>query len=246
MPARPTVTGVRGARVQGCAADPIWFGLAETSHTPTPPLPSDPGDPQLVWPRRDIAHSNPTTTAKSAIQKKEEATAHAATSPNVGGLLEAPPHYIQPCGVSSFEGLDKPTSKKDNYGKKMVNTYRGSYQELKEVIRLYGLDDDIVITKGNIVNTLPKFLKNDNSMFSFVYCDTDSYAPTKTILENLHSRMPVNGIFVFDEYNYEQWGGETKAVNEFLDKFGAHYEVNNITNTRQPTMYLKKQSPHLH
>jgi len=149
-------------------------------------------------------------------------------------------------GFDSFEGLDKPTSKKDNYGKKMVNTYRGSYQELKEVIRLYGLDDDIVITKGNIVNTLPKFLKNNNSMFSFVYCDTDSYAPTKTILENLHSRMPVNGIFVFDEYNYEQWGGETKAVNEFLDKFGAHYEVNNITNTRQPTMYLKKQSPHLH
>jgi SAM-dependent methyltransferase len=140
----------------------------------------------------------------------------------------------------SFEGLTQ-FHEKDNEAVSLKGAYRGNLEELTDLIKLNKLDDNIRIQKGYIENTLPSLLEEDSSLsFSMVYIDTDLYTSSKIILESLHSRLMKGGIFVFDEWNYPQWPGETIAAREFLNEHGSNYEVIHIQNTRQPTLVLKK------
>ena len=140
----------------------------------------------------------------------------------------------------SFQGLSEFTDQ-DGNGRKSKGDYKGSLKELKDIIKLYHLTDEIVIHKGLIEKTLPKVIaKNKSLTFSFVYCDVDLYQSTKTILELLHPRLSKGGVFVFDEWNYENFPGESVAVNEFLKTHGKYYQVEHISQTRQPSLLIRK------
>lgn len=140
----------------------------------------------------------------------------------------------------SFEGLTTFTDD-DGAAASEQGTYRGNHEELVDIIRLYNMQDDIVIHKGLIQDTLPDaFPGSDPTAFSFVYCDTDLYEPTNIILNTFHPRLAVGGLFVLDEWNYSEWPGETRATNEFLETFGDCYEVTQICNTNQPSLALRK------
>jgi predicted O-methyltransferase YrrM len=108
------------------------------------------------------------------------------------------------------------------------------------MINLSELDDDIVIHKGDILKTLPDVLKNEGLSFSFVYCDTDLYAPIRLILDSLHPRLSKGGIIAMDEWNYDKWPGEAIAVREFMEHHGESYEMCHVNNARQPSLVLKK------
>ena len=43
-----------------------------------------------------------------------------------------------------------------------------------------------------------------------------------------------------DEWNYDQWPGESLAVREFLETNGDSYEMISVRNARQPSLVLKK------
>jgi hypothetical protein len=120
--------------------------------------------------------------------------------------------------------------------------YKGSLDELREMISLYELDDEIVIHEGLIQDTLAPLLQARADLsFSLVYCDTDLYEPTKLILDGVHTRLSDGGLFVFDQWNTEKWPGETVAVREFLDRHGHDYEQKAISGARHPTLALKKR-----
>jgi hypothetical protein len=137
----------------------------------------------------------------------------------------------------SFEGLQTITNN-DNTST-ISGSYCGNLLDLKDIINLYELQDNIVIHAGNILETLPVVLDNKSLNFSFVYCDTDLYKPTISILENIHSRLSKGGLFILDEWNYEKWPGESIAVREFLEKHD-NYEMIHVRNARQPSLVLKK------
>ena len=140
----------------------------------------------------------------------------------------------------SFEGLTTFTES-DGRAAAQAGDYRGSYEELLDVLDLYGLQNDVVIHKGLIRDTLPKaFPEDDPTVLSFVYCDTDLYEPTNLLLDQLHPRLAVGGVFVFDEWNFEQWPGETHAANEFLAAHAESYEARPVKNTLQPSLVLRK------
>jgi SAM-dependent methyltransferase len=141
----------------------------------------------------------------------------------------------------SFEGL-KTFADKDgctNITEINGGIYQGNYHELIDLIELYELQDDIIIHVGDILETLPVVLDDKSLNFSFVYCDTDLYKPTISILESIHSRLSKGGLFIMDEWNYGRWQGESIAVREFLDKHD-NYEMIHVRNTRQPSLVLKK------
>jgi len=141
----------------------------------------------------------------------------------------------------SFEGLDKFSKEDNDEAKLKKGKYKGSYEKLMDVISLYQLNDEIEIHKGRIEDVLPETLtKNKALTFSFVYCDVDLYDPTKLVIESLHDRLSKNGLFVFDEWNYENFQGEGKAVNEFLKVNSSKYEIQHVKHTRQPSLVLKK------
>ena len=140
----------------------------------------------------------------------------------------------------SFEGLTTFTSK-DGSAAAQQNAYAGNLGELQEMIRLYELQDEVVIHRGLIQDTLPAALAHDAALtFSFVYCDTDLYEPTKVVLGGLHDRLAKGGLFVFDQWNDARWPGEGLAANEFMREHSDHYEPIGVRCARQPTLALKK------
>ena len=78
----------------------------------------------------------------------------------------------------SFEGLETFTPE-DGTAQAQAGAYKGSLEELTDMIGVCELGDDIVIHQGLIQETLPALLTEDGGMtFSFVYCDTDLFEPT--------------------------------------------------------------------
>ena len=145
--------------------------------------------------------------------------------------------------VHCFDGFMGLTefSSKDGTAAEHRGAYKGSYEELLDVIKLYEMEDEVIIHKGLIEKTLPALVESEKAMsFSLVYCDTDLYDSTSLILQSLHPRLMKGGMFVFDEWNADNYPGEGVAANEFLREFGEFYEVRAVKMARQPTMVIKK------
>lgn len=140
----------------------------------------------------------------------------------------------------SFQGLETFSTQDGGAGSSEGGTYRGNYDELRAMMSLNELEDDVVIHHGDILKTLPDALKNEGLSFSFVYCDTDLYAPSRLILDSLHPRLSKGGLIVMDEWNYDKWPGEAIAVREFMESHGGAYEMRHVRNARQPSLVLKK------
>jgi hypothetical protein len=151
-----------------------------------------------------------------------------------------PDGWKQVHGFESFEGL---TTFAASDGAASANTgaFAGSYDELIDLIALHELEDDVVLHKGLIQDTLPPLVAARPELsFSLVFCDTDLYEPTKLILNSLHERLTVGGMFVCDEWNHAQYPGETLAVREFLAVQGGAYRMEHPAGTRHPTLILSK------
>jgi len=118
----------------------------------------------------------------------------------------------------SFQGLA--TFAKED-GKQSAGQYRGSREELEAMIRLYELDGKVTINQGNIESTFPKFLvENPGLHFSLLYFDADLYSPAVAALKHGHDRLVKGGAFVFDEWNFLNFPGESTAVREFMSAHG--------------------------
>lgn len=75
--------------------------------------------------------------------------------------------------------------------------------------------ENIELVEGNIMETLPVFLKdNPDLKISLLHIDVDVYEPTKLILETLWNKISKGGVLVLDDYNTVE--GETRAVKEFF------------------------------
>ena len=143
----------------------------------------------------------------------------------------------------SFEGLVRFDKQDGDAAALYDGQYKGSLEELQDMIVLYTMEDDVVIHKGFVEDTLaPTLQQNQELSFSFVYCDVDLYEPTKVILELMHPRLSKGGVLVLDEWNYENFPGETIAVREFLDTYGHLYEQEHVKNSRQPSLVLRKKA----
>lgn len=60
--------------------------------------------------------------------------------------------------------------------------------------------------KGNVEISIPKFFKNNNDRFCFVYIDIDVENPTLLALESFWPRLVSGGIIIIDDYNSKKWG----------------------------------------
>jgi hypothetical protein len=73
------------------------------------------------------------------------------------------------------------------------------------------------LIKGNVVDTLPIFLKeNPHLIISMIIFDMDIYEPTKKSLEIITDRLTKGSVLVFDELHCKHFPGETLALKEAL------------------------------
>ncbi len=151
-----------------------------------------------------------------------------------------PDSYTEIIGFDSFEGLKTFNDEKDPQDKaKIENSYKGNVELLEDIIRLYEFDEFIQLIKGDVQETVALFLQERKDMrFSLIYLDMDLYPPTKIAIELLYPCLLKGGIMVFDEYNVENWPGETSAVHDVL---GNNVQIYRVPFTRQPTAYIVKE-----
>lgn len=75
-----------------------------------------------------------------------------------------------------------------------------SKEELEKVFKFKNFDN-IELCKGDILETLPKYLKNHPELrISILHIDVDVYKPSKLILELLFDKVVKGGIVILDDY----------------------------------------------
>jgi len=90
-----------------------------------------------------------------------------------------------------------------------------SENQLHNVLAQKHCDKNIQLIKGDIVNTVPSFVKSNQDLkISILNLDVDIYEPSVVILEHLYPLISNGGIMILDDYN--TFHGETNAINEFI------------------------------
>ena len=150
------------------------------------------------------------------------------TFAQLSAILEPTNYQRKIIGFDTFSGFVS-ISKEDEAGKSVHATKggfsvdAGIYEDLEKSIELYDSNrfvshmPKVVIVKGDIKETVPKYLEeNPHTVVSLLYLDVDVFEPTETAIECLVPRMPRGAIIVFDELNSDRWPGETLAVLKTL------------------------------
>ena len=127
-------------------------------------------------------------------------------------------------GFDTFEGFSSIDSSADPADVSSDNFADTSYEiisrslENLDTVRPVNKVNRFELVKGDIVTSLPKYVDEHPWMTcAMLILDTDLYRPTLTALSTVLPIMPKGAVVVFDEYNYQNFPGETQAVRELLD-----------------------------
>ena len=87
--------------------------------------------------------------------------------------------------------------------------------ELLRIFKKLGVDKNLELIKGNILKTLPHFIKSNKHLkISLLHIDVDTYEPTKLCLDILYPHVVKNGVIILDDYG--AFPGANKAIDEFF------------------------------
>ena len=125
-------------------------------------------------------------------------------------------------GFDTFEGFtaidaenDPKDISSDNLSDTSFETIQKS-QDALDIVRPVNKIKRFELVKGDITCTVPSYIDNNPAFTcSMLILDTDLYRPTLTALECIMPHMPKGGLVVLDEYNYQNFSGETKALKDF-------------------------------
>ena len=125
-------------------------------------------------------------------------------------------------GFDTFEGFASIDNNKDpkdvssaNFSDTSLDSIEKSLRAI-DIVRPVNKINRFELVKGDITETVPKYLK-ENPAFTcaMLILDTDLYMPTLTALKNFLPNMPKGSIVVLDEYNYQNFKGETQALKDY-------------------------------
>ncbi|WP_051032375.1 TylF/MycF/NovP-related O-methyltransferase [Solibacillus silvestris] len=112
-----------------------------------------------------------------------------------------------------------------------------SKQDLEESFKHKKIEN-IELIEGDILRTLPEYIQeNPHLKVALLHIDVDVYEPTALALELLFERVVPGGLVVFDDYGTVE--GETRAVDEFLEKTAYIIEKFSFSHTK-PSFLVKK------
>jgi hypothetical protein len=90
-----------------------------------------------------------------------------------------------------------------------------SVEQLNEVLQHKGIDKNVELVKGDIIQTVPSYVNSHPELkISLLNLDTDIYEPASVILEFLFPRIVRGGVLIIDDYGV--FPGETAAVDEYF------------------------------
>jgi len=109
--------------------------------------------------------------------------------------------------------------------------------ETETIINHKGFEN-VKLIKGNVLHTLPLFLKeNPQIRISMLHLDMDIYEPTLYVLKKLWDRVVPGGLVVIDDYNDVE--GATKAVDEFIGTMSNAKQIYSNPYYKKPSYMIK-------
>lgn len=119
-------------------------------------------------------------------------------------------------GFPHVSDIDAPTESRK---KDLKNRFHGKDLEEDCKLRLegYKVDHLCKMIKGDICETVPDFVKNNDIHIAYMHIDTDIYEPAKISFKYFGScMMPGSGIFVHD-YGAKKYPGIRVATDDFME-----------------------------
>ena len=111
-----------------------------------------------------------------------------------------------------------------------------SEKQLMKVLRLKSLEKNIELIRGDITETVPRYLKSNPKMkISLLNLDVDFYEPSMAILKNFYPKLSKGGILMLDDYGI--WDGETIAVDEYFT--GKKIKIRKFSFSQTPSYIIK-------
>ena len=90
----------------------------------------------------------------------------------------------------------------------------------------------IEVIEGDINETVPSYVeKNPGLRISLLHLDVDLYKPNLAALEHFYPRVVPGGLVVLDEYGMTEWGGESKAFEDYFGEKQSKIQKFNWTST---------------
>jgi predicted O-methyltransferase YrrM len=115
-----------------------------------------------------------------------------------------------------------------------------AYDNLVAALARTGIGDRVEIVRGDIVETLPRYLREHPGFrIALLHCDLDVYPATLATLRAAWDRIVPGGICVFDEYAVGNWG-EADAVDEFFATLETPPQLRMLATSPTPTAYCIK------
>jgi len=155
------------------------------------------------------------------------------------GMYEPYNYNRKIVGFDTFEGFPN-VHEKDGTSdviKKGAYSTTNNYDEyLEEVLKYHESESPLShlkkfeLVKGDATVTVKEYLKkNPETIIAFAYFDFDIYQPTKVCLEAILPHLVKGAVIGFDELNYHDFPGETRAFDEVLgiNNYKIHRDVNN-------------------
>jgi glycosyltransferase involved in cell wall biosynthesis len=139
------------------------------------------------------------------------------------------PRLLYAC--DSYEGMPDPTDEDVHNGISANSTGWGAgtcaapEASVREICRKLGVLDIVEVVKGYFQETLPN-MRTKIGDIGFLHMDGDWYESTKSILENLYSKISDGGIIQVDDYGH--WEGCKKALHEFEQAQKLHFDLHTI------------------
>ena len=101
----------------------------------------------------------------------------------------------------------------------------------------------VELVEGNVEDTIPQYVSDHPGLrVSMLHLDIDLYNPTKIALEHLYPRVISGGLVVLDEYAHIDWGGESKALEDYFVFLGEPIpELKTLNWCSTPTTYFIKR-----
>lgn len=108
--------------------------------------------------------------------------------------------------------------------------------ELKEYLKQKNLSDNVELIKGNIIETIPNYIKNNPQLkVALLHIDVDLYEPTKSSLECLVPLMVKGGVVILDDYGF--FPGATRAIDDYF----SGYEIQKLPFSHTPSFVVTKE-----
>lgn len=123
--------------------------------------------------------------------------------------------FAKKIGTKKIYGFDSFVGLNEDWG---GTEYPKGYFDLKG--KLPKVENNVILIKGKVQDTLREFIKEKNIKISFIHIDLDTYESTKFVLEELKKYLTSGSIILFDElYNFSGWDvGEYKALQEVFEE----------------------------